>query len=61
MASDKCPMNLPANYGANPSESICADDMSLYEQFGGDARMRIFVEEFMEGIMGDSELACYHQ
>ena len=23
--------------------------------------MAIFVEDFMEGIMGDSELACYHQ
>ena len=33
---------------------------SLYQQFGGDAKMSLFVEDFMEGIMGDSELACYH-
>jgi hypothetical protein len=29
--------------------------------FGGDAKMNLFVEDFMEGIMGDSELACYHE
>ena len=33
---------------------------SLYEQFGGDAKMNMFVEDFMEGIMGDADLACYH-
>ena len=35
-------------------------DLSLYDQFGGDAKMAVFVEDFMEGIMGDSALACYH-
>ena len=34
---------------------------SLFEQFGGDAKMRLFVEDFMEGIMGDPELSCYHE
>ena len=37
------------------------DEKNLYQQFGGDRQMAIFVEDFMEGIMGDSELACYHQ
>jgi len=38
-----------------------AADMTLYDQFGGDAKMSIFVEDFMEGIMGDVDLACYHE
>ena len=36
-------------------------DLSLYEQFGGDIKMSLFIEDFMECIMGDSQLACYHQ
>lgn len=37
------------------------EELSLFEQFGGDAKMQLFVVDFMEGIMGDSELACYHE
>lgn len=33
---------------------------TLFDQFGGEAKMSIFVEDFMEGVMGDNELACYH-
>ena len=33
---------------------------SLYDLFGGDPKMNLFVEDFMEGIMGDAELRCYH-
>ena len=36
------------------------DTATLYDQFGGDPKMSFFVEDLMEGIMGDSELACYH-
>lgn len=40
---------------------IATDDTAtLYDQFGGDPKMSFFVEDFMEGIMGNSELACYH-
>ena len=34
---------------------------SLHAQFGGDAKMAIFVEDFMEGIMADADLACHHE
>lgn len=36
------------------------EDLSYYERFGGDRKMAIFVEDFMEGIMADPELACHH-
>lgn len=36
-------------------------DLTLFEQLGGDEKMALFVEDFMEGIMGDGELACYHE
>mmetsp|Transcript_43307 Transcript_43307/g.57322 ORF Transcript_43307/g.57322 Transcript_43307/m.57322 type:complete len:84 (+) Transcript_43307:1382-1633(+) len=51
-AAASCPVKTEANQGS--------ESMSLYDQFGGDSKMTLFVEDFMEGIMGDSELACYH-
>ena len=36
-------------------------DGSYYEQLGGDNKMAMFVEDFMEGIMADAELACHHK
>jgi len=33
---------------------------SLYDQLGGDRKMSLFVDYFLDGVMSDSELACYH-
>lgn len=38
-----------------------AEDLTLYDQFGGDAKMQLFVSDFMENLMGDPQLACYHE
>jgi hypothetical protein len=43
------------------AEVVPDEDLSIYQKFGGDQRMAIFVEDFMEGIMGDAELACHHR
>ena len=40
--------------------AISGDESSFFDQFGGDKKMALFVEDFMEGIMGDAELACHH-
>jgi len=45
---------------ANATNDDQMEEQSLFDQFGGTSKMTLFVEDFMEGIMGDSELACYH-
>jgi truncated hemoglobin YjbI len=37
------------------------ENSSLYDQLGGDTKMKLFIDFFLEGIMADAELACYHE
>lgn len=39
---------------------IVDENASLYEQMGGEPKMKIFVDYFMDGIMADELVACYH-
>lgn len=66
----KCPFAAAANSNSSAGRSefvdnsrpdMCGEDATLYDQFGGDGKMSLFVEDFMEGIMADPELACHHQ
>ena len=44
------------------SASVVTDEnASLYDQLGGDPKMKLFIDYFLDGIMADQELACYHQ
>ena len=58
----KCPM-LNQSVSMSPDKKVndLQEEKNYFELFGGSERMSIFVEDFMEGIMGDSELACYHE
>ena len=47
--------------GGEGSHGLAEEDGSYYERLGGDNKMAMFVEDFMEGIMGDPELACHHK
>jgi len=40
---------------------LSASEKSLFEKMGGMKKMAMFVEDFMEGIMGDPGLACHHK
>ena len=58
-AAAQQPLSQRSNAAASQISSN--DQATLYDQFGGDKKMFIFVEDFMEGVMADSELACHHR
>ena len=43
------------------SNSQINEEASLYEQLGGDAKMKLFIDYFLDGIMADQDLSCYHE
>ena len=60
--------NAPDQVAAAPFEHLNQEAMNVevsaqtyYDQLGGAKTMAMFVEDFMEGIMGDPELACHHK
>ena len=59
VAAAQQPLSQRSNAAA--SQISGNDQATLYDQFGGDKKMFIFVEDFMEGVMADSELACHHR
>lgn len=41
--------------------AVTDKNASLYDQLGGDSQMKLFIDYFLDGIMADQELACYHE
>jgi truncated hemoglobin YjbI len=40
---------------------ITDENTSLYEQLGGETKLKLFIDFFLDGIMADAQLACYHE
>ena len=52
-----------AAFELSNKEAVSEEDsaQTFYDKLGGAKTMAMFVEDFMEGIMGDPELACHHK
>ena len=60
----KAPDRVAAASFEHPNQEAMNEEASaqtFYDQLGGAKTMAMFVEDFMEGIMGDPELACHHK
>lgn len=47
--------------GELEEEGSPENNQTLYDQLGGDAKMKLFIDYFLDGVMADQELACYHK